>query len=139
MQAKRFLLGAVVIAVAVSYLVYAGIRETSVYYLTVEEFDVQKETLVGKRMRVSGSVERGTVAWDAKKLELRFALAGASEQRDKGGSVSLPVEFKGILPDMFAEGRGVIVEGVYRPDKTFAAGTLLTSCPSKYEAETPGS
>jgi cytochrome c-type biogenesis protein CcmE len=139
MRKKRFLIGAVVIAVAVSYLVYAGIRETSVYYLTIEEFDAQKDALVGRRVRVSGHVQKGTVDWDVGKLELRFGLGGPPEKADGTGRAPLPVEFKGIVPDMFGEGRGVIVEGVYRPDNTFAARTLLTSCPSKYEAKVPES
>ena len=139
MRAKRFLVGSVVIAAAVSYLIYAGIRETSVYYLSIEEFGAQKEALVGKRLRVSGRVERGTVDWNAGTLDLRFALGGMTERNDDGRSGLLPVEFRGILPDMFGEGQGVVVEGVYRPDNTFAAGTILTSCPSRYEPETPAS
>jgi len=139
MRPKRFLIGAVMIAVAVSYLVYAGIRETSVYYLNINEFDAQKEALVGKRVRVSGQVESGTVEWDAGTLELRFALGGLPGRGDGAGRAALPVEFKGIVPDMFREGRGVIVEGVYGPGKTFLASTILTSCPSKYQAEEPTS
>ena len=139
MRTKRFLVGAVVIAVAVGYLVYSGIRETSVYYLSIEEFGAQKEALVGKRLRVSGRVERGTVDWNVGTLDLRFALVGMTEGSDGSGSLLLPVEFKGILPDMFGEGQGVVVEGVYRPDNTFAAGTILTSCPSRYEPESPAS
>jgi cytochrome c-type biogenesis protein CcmE len=38
---------------------------------------------------------------------------------------------------MFAEGRDVIVEGTYGHGGSFHARTLLTSCPSKYEAEVP--
>ena len=49
------------------------------------------------------------------------------------------VEFNGILPDMFAEGRDVIVEGIYEGDDRFVAETILTSCPSKYEPEVPES
>ena len=141
MNTKRFLVGAAVIVAAVGYLIYAGIRETSAYYLSMDEFNDVKEQLVGKRVRVSGHVEPGTVEWDAGNLELRFTLGAAPDKIDVGGAGGglLPVEFKGIRPDMFAEGRGVIVEGVYWPDKRFVAGTLLTSCPSKYEPEAPAS
>ena len=48
--------------------------------------------------------------------------------------VTLAVRYNGILPDMFAEGRDVIVEGRVT-DRTFHAETLLTTCPSKYEAD----
>ena len=39
---RRFLVGAVVIAAAVSYLVYAGIRSTSTYYFEMDEFVARK-------------------------------------------------------------------------------------------------
>jgi cytochrome c-type biogenesis protein CcmE len=44
----------------------------------------------------------------------------------------LPVEYTGILPDMFAEGRDVIVEGTY-VNGVLRAQSVMTSCPSKYE------
>ena len=46
----------------------------------------------------------------------------------------IPVAFQGILPDMFAEGREVVVEARYQ-DGSLAAKQIMTSCPSKYEAE----
>jgi cytochrome c-type biogenesis protein CcmE len=50
----------------------------------------------------------------------------------------VPVAYRGILPDMFAAGREVVVEGRYG-DGSLAARQILTSCPSKYEpaGETP--
>jgi cytochrome c-type biogenesis protein CcmE len=44
----------------------------------------------------------------------------------------VPVAYHGILPDMFAEGREVVVEGRYA-DGGLAARQIMTSCPSKYE------
>jgi cytochrome c-type biogenesis protein CcmE len=46
------------------------------------------------------------------------------------------VAFTGIVPDMFAEGRDVIIEGRYL-DGTLHAQQIMTSCPSKYEPK-PG-
>ena len=48
---------------------------------------------------------------------------------------SLKVAYTGVTPDMFADGREVVVEGTLGKDGVFHANTLLTSCPSKYEAE----
>ncbi|NIQ00058.1 MAG: hypothetical protein GWM98_06255, partial [Nitrospinaceae bacterium] len=48
---------------------------------------------------------------------------------------TLPVVYKGVTPDMFEGGREVVVEGTLGTDGVFHANTLLTSCPSKYEAE----
>lgn len=126
----KFLIGALLIVGAVAYLIYTGVRETSVYYLTIEEFLPKREALANEGVRVAGRVQAGTLAWDPKDLNLRFSLG-----HFKDGGESLPVHYHGILPDMFAEGRDVIVEGRYSPEGIFTANTIMTSCPSKYEPE----
>jgi len=45
------------------------------------------------------------------------------------------VSYQGVTPDMFIDGGEVVVEGALGKDGVFHANTLLTSCPSKYEAE----
>jgi len=123
---RRFIVGAALIAGAVSYLVYAGIRTTSMYYFELDEFLAQHSAHVGEHMRVKGWVKHGTMQWDARTNELSFALT----HKDEVGAV--PVSYKGILPDMFAEGREVVVEGRY-VDGGLTARQIMTSCPSKYE------
>ncbi len=126
---RRFIIGAAIIVAAVSYLVYTGIRETSVYYLTIDEFLARREAVAGEGLRVAGRVGSNSIAWNAATLDLKFRLANFEET---GG---VEVAYNGVLPDMFAEGRDVIVEGTYVRNGAFHARTLLTACPSKYEAE----
>src|SRR6185503_1046764 len=126
---RRFIIGAAIIVAAVAYLVYTGIRETSVYYLTIDELLSRREAVAGEGLRVAGRVGSNSVDWNAATLDLKFRLA---DFEDKHG---VPVAYNGVLPDMFAEGRDVIVEGTYARDGSFHARTLLTACPSKYEAE----
>jgi cytochrome c-type biogenesis protein CcmE len=125
---RRFLLGALVIAAAVSYLVYAGIRSTSTYYFEMDEFVARKASHDGEDLRVKGWVRAGTMRWDPQTNELGFELAR------QDGTEPVPVAYKGILPDMFAEGREVVVEGRYGQG-TLAAKQIMTSCPSKYEPQ----
>jgi cytochrome c-type biogenesis protein CcmE len=138
----RFVVAALVLTGAVAYLMYTGVRQTAVYYLTIEEFVAKKEALANEGIRVAGRVAAGSVT---KKMtpageELNFRLGdfkptdGAADANRGDGSV--PVHFVGITPDMFkAEGGSdVIVEGKYR-DGMIYAQSVLTSCPSKYEAE----
>jgi cytochrome c-type biogenesis protein CcmE len=128
---RRFIVGAALIGAAVSYLVYAGIRTTSMYYFEVDEFLARRAAHVGENMRVKGWVKRGTVRWDPKTNELAFALAR------KDDTEAVPVAYKGILPDMFSEGREVVVEGRYQ-DGGLTARQIMTSCPSKYEPAVEG-
>jgi cytochrome c-type biogenesis protein CcmE len=55
------------------------------------------------------------------------------ELAHKDNTSPVPVAYRGILPDMFAEGREVVVEGRYQ-DGGLSARQIMTSCPSKYEA-----
>lgn len=126
---RRFIIGAAIIVAAVAYLVYTGIRETSVYYLTIDEFLAQREAVAGEGLRVAGRVGAKSIDWNPATLDLKFRLANFDD--DDGVAVA----YNGVLPDMFAEGRDVIVEGTYGREGAFHARTLLTACPSKYEAE----
>ena len=125
---RRFIVGAVLITAAVSYLVYAGIRTTSVYYFEMDEFLAVRAQHEGEPLRVKGWVRKGSVKWDPRTNDLAFELA----RRD--GADAVPVAYRGILPDMFADGREVVVEGRYRQG-ALAARQIMTSCPSKYEPE----
>jgi cytochrome c-type biogenesis protein CcmE len=128
---RRFIVGAVVIAAAVSYLVYAGIRTTSMYYFELGEFLTHREAHVGESLRVKGWVRHGSVRWDASASQLAFDLARQDD------SDPVPVAYHGILPDMFSEGREVVVEGKYEGGG-LAAHQIMTSCPSKYEPAVAG-
>ncbi len=128
---RRFVIGAGIIVAAVAYLIYTGVRETSLYYLTIDEFLSRRDTVVGEGLRVAGRVASDSVQWNAGTLELGFRLANFDN------TDGVPVRYTGVLPDMFAAGRDVIVEGTYAREGVFQAKTLLTSCPSKYEAEVP--
>lgn len=128
---RRFVVGAALIALAVSYLVYAGIRTTSMYYFELDEYLAVRSEHAGEPMRVKGWVRTGTMQWDPATNRLAFELAR------QDGSGGIPVTFQGILPDMFAEGREVVVEG-RDEGAVFRARQVMTSCPSKYEADRKG-
>lgn len=128
---RRFTVGAMLIAAAVSYLVYAGIRTTSMYYFDMDEFVGQRAAHVGEDLRVKGWVRDGSMHWDPSTNDLSFELA------KQDGSQPVSVTYRGILPDMFAPGREVVVEGRYT-GTALTAKQIMTSCPSKYEPAKDG-
>ena len=89
---------------------------------------VQPSQLPGHHSRVSlfGKVT-GRPTGDGHDQALRFRL------RDRDGTASVPVVYRGSVPDLFKTGREVVVDGTLR-NGTFVAveGTLVTKCPSKY-------
>lgn len=111
--------------IIIGYLVYTGIRDTMVYYLTVSQLMEQgPPSSNGGGVRVGGKVHEGTVAWDAKELRLSFIMGDEKN--------TLPVVYKGVVPDSFKQGMKVIIEGVYTDGK-FTASQIMPTCPSKYE------
>lgn len=69
----------------------------------------------------------GKPSGDAHAAGLRFQL------RDVKGRVTVPVVYKGSVPDLFRTGRDVVVDGRLRNGVFVAApNTLVTKCPSKY-------
>lgn len=121
----KFVIAIVVIALTVSYLVYAGVKDTMVYYLTVEELKDRVPEVYDDRVRVSGMVVAGTIERNMGE-PLTFTISDGGETVD--------VTYEGIIPDIFADDVEAVVEGVYTQDGMFVADTLLAKCPTKYES-----
>ena len=73
----RFVVGSMVIVAAIAYLMYTGIRETSSYYLTIQEFLPKRDQYGDTPLRVAGRVKAGSVDYDARTLRLRSSSAGS--------------------------------------------------------------
>lgn len=133
-SSKRFLIGASILVGAVAYLMYTGVSQTAVYYLTIEEFFDKQDELAGEGLRIAGRVQAGSVTrrMTPQGEEFHFRIG---DFKPSESDRSLPVYFVGVTPDMFKNegGSDVIVEGKFR-DGTLYAQSVLTSCPSKYEA-----
>ncbi len=123
-KTKLILITLVAMAV-IGYLVYTGVRDTMVYYLTVTELVQNGSQYPNDGVRVGGKVIEGSVIWDPKDLKLSFTMGD-----DEGAT--LPVVYQGVVPDSFKPGREVIIEGIYANGK-FAASQIMPTCPSKYE------
>ena len=124
---SRFMVGLVSVAAVVSYLIWTGVSETMVYYLTpVELIERAKNdrTFHEVGVKVSGKVLQGTY-----KRVHTFVVRDLVDE-----SVTFPVEFRDALPDTFTDDTEVVLEGRLRGDGVFEAETLLTKCGSRYEA-----
>jgi cytochrome c-type biogenesis protein CcmE len=136
----RFVVGAGLIVLVIGYLITTAVRNTSEYYLTVNEVGARHSQLSGQMLRVAGRVKAGTISWDPATLTLAFAMVSPPSPDGspvKPVAAAVPAEFRVIArgepkPDMFAAGRDVIVEGRLAADGRIEARQVLTSCPSKY-------
>ena len=129
MRSKRkFIAGGVVILAALGYLVYAGVSQSVVYFVTPGE--LAAAPVAGKAYRLGGMVKPGTLTWNPRSLELAFTLSD--------GQASVPVRHKGTPPDLFAEGRGAVVEGTWTADGYFKAGLIMAKHSEEYKAPHDG-
>ena len=106
------------------YLVYTGVRDTMLYYLTVSELKEKWPQASDGGVRVGGMVNEGSVKWDPKTLKLSFVMGDKTN--------TLPVIYSGVVPDSFKQGREVVIEGIYA-DGVLKASQIMPTCPSKYE------
>jgi cytochrome c-type biogenesis protein CcmE len=124
----KFLVGGAVIGLALAYMIYAGVTQSAVYFVTPSE--IQAAPVTGKSYRLGGLVMRGSVSWDPRALDLRFTLTD--------GKASVPVRHKGTAPDLFGEGRGAVVEGSWSPEGYFKATQILAKHSEEYKAPHDG-
>jgi cytochrome c-type biogenesis protein CcmE len=125
----KLVIAGVILSGAFGYLAYAGMQSGWVYFVSVEQFTSDAK-FHNQRVRVHGKV--ASEGFDASKslLTAKFTLTG------KGGR-SLPVEYHGVVPEMFEAGRDVVVEGRRDAAGVFRADVLMTKCASKYEPGSP--
>jgi cytochrome c-type biogenesis protein CcmE len=122
----KLLVGATVIAAAIGYLVYGGIQDTLVYFVTPSELEAKGTSAYGKSLRLGGLVKEGSWVRQDGSLIHTFDLVDESS--------TIRVAFRGIPPDLFGEGRGALVEGSYGPAGIFQAKTILAKHSEDYKA-----
>ncbi len=129
LKKKRFLIGGIIVFLAIGYLSFMGFQSAATYYYEVGELLEQGSLIYGENVRVNGQVAPGSVEQESQGRILRFTMI------DIEGEESLPVVFQGVAPDTFKEDAEVVAEGQLNSNGVFQANTILAKCPSKYEPE----
>ena len=123
---KRYLIGGIIIILAVAYLIFVNLGSSVSYYLTVSELMERKGELNDTSVRVIGEIVGDSVQWDAENVELKFDITEGGE--------TLSILYNGAKPTGFEPGSNILVEGKLQPDNVFKAKQLIMRCPSKYES-----
>jgi cytochrome c-type biogenesis protein CcmE len=116
------LTAALLLAAALVYTSFAASSEASI------PSQLATAAKPGRTYQLTGKVEAGSVTKSGGGMTFRV--------RDRDGSVSVPVQYMGAVPDPFREGREVIVD-VRKQGDTFVGekDSLVTKCPSKFSAD----
>jgi cytochrome c-type biogenesis protein CcmE len=115
---------------AFGYLLYGGIGENLVYFLSPKELLAKGTAAYDVPVRLGGQVVPGSVQWNPDRLELRFRVTDGAEQ--------VNVRSTGAPPQMFRDGMGVVVEGRYRRGGEFESHNLMVKHSNEYRAPKPG-
>jgi len=112
-------LGVLAIAVA---LMLSAMRQSIVFFNSPTDI-VEQHVPPGTRVRVGGLVRDGSIKRSAD-LRINFAVTD--------GKSDIPVAYQGIVPDLFREGQGVVVEGKMGGNGVFQADTVLAKHDERY-------
>ncbi len=124
LRQRKFLIGGIIIFLALGYLGFMGFQSSWTYYYTVNELTGQGSAIYDQNVRVHGQVAPSSVEHEAVGLILRFIITDGEE--------NLLVFYQGVIPDSFKVGGDVVVEGHLNSDGIFQASRVMPKCPSKY-------
>ncbi len=113
-------MGAVLLASVL--LVMSALRDKIVFFYTPTEIVAGGKAAPGQRIRIGGLVKEGSLVKDGENVSF---IVTDTEQ-------DLNVRYKGILPDLFREGQGVVSEGAVEGDGVFIADTVLAKHDENY-------
>jgi cytochrome c-type biogenesis protein CcmE len=100
-----------------------GLKDRAAYFYTPSDV-VAGNASMDKAMRLGGMVKRGSVRRDQDGVTTRFLV--------EDGEARVLVTYRGILPDLFREGSGVVAEGKLATDRSFVADNILAKHDERY-------
>jgi cytochrome c-type biogenesis protein CcmE len=104
-------------------LVLKAFNRNLVFYFTPSQI-AAKEAPVSREFRLGGLVVQGSLRRETDGLTIRFIVSDTA--------LSIPVIYRGILPDLFKEGRGCVAQGKIGADGTFYADQVLAKHDENY-------
>ncbi|PVE25563.1 cytochrome c maturation protein CcmE [Microvirga sp. KLBC 81] len=110
-----------ILAVALGLVLYA-MNDTIVFFNSPADIQA-KNVLPGTRLRLGGLVKEGTVQRGTDQ-QITFEVMDAQS--------TIQVRYKGLLPDLFREGQGVVAEGVLESASVFRADSVLAKHDENY-------
>jgi cytochrome c-type biogenesis protein CcmE len=106
-----------------AFLALSAFQNNLVFFFSPTQV-AAKEAPVNRTFRIGGLVEEGTLKRDNDGLTVRFTVTDTA--------ASIPVIYKGILPDLFKEGRGCVAQGRIGADGVFQAEEVLAKHDENY-------
>lgn len=122
-QRRLVLIGSSLGVLALAALLILNALKDSIVFFNSPTDVAEKNIAPGTRIRLGGLVAPGTLS-RGEELNVRFEITD--------GKNAIKVAYKGILPDLFREGQGVIAEGLLESASSFKAETVLAKHDETY-------
>jgi len=106
-----------------TWLVLGAFRQNLVFFFSPTQV-AAKEAPVNKTFRIGGLVENGSLKRENDGLTIRFTVTDTAN--------TIPVVYKGIMPDLFKEGRGCVAQGRVGSDGVFYADQIMAKHDENY-------
>ena len=110
-----------ILALAVGLVLYA-LNDSIVFFYGPTEV-IEKKINVGARLRIGGLVKVGSVVRSSDRM-VEFVVGDGNQE--------IVIHYKGLLPDLFREGQGIVAEGRLEAGQRFAAETVLAKHDENY-------
>jgi cytochrome c-type biogenesis protein CcmE len=115
--------GGLAVVVLASVLVLSAFKKNLVFFFTPTQV-ANHEVPQGRSFRIGGLVEAGSVKRQADGVTVQFVVTDTAK--------SIPVQYRGVLPDLFKEGKGVVTQGKLGPGGVFVAEEVLAKHDENY-------
>ncbi len=104
-------------------LALVALQDTVTFFFTPSQA-AERGIQAGQRVRLGGLVEEKSIKKLADGVTVEFRVTDRAK--------AVIVHYKGVLPDLFREGQGVVVQGAFQPDQSFTATTVLAKHDENY-------
>ena len=109
-------------AIAIVFVVLRSLEENVVYFFSPTELYNKEDISFNKKIRVGGLVKEGSITND--QTSINFIVTDLNNE--------IIVSYKGSLPNLFSEGKGVVAEGKLKDKKYFIADKILAKHDENY-------
>ena len=117
-----FLFVSLVAASIIIFIIFKSLEENVVYFFSPTEISKKANISIDKKIRIGGLVKEESIKKDGKTT--LFIITDLKKE--------IIVSYNGLVPNLFAEGKGVIAEGKLRDKKYFIAEKILAKHDENY-------
>jgi len=111
-----------IISIITVFLVLKSLTDNILYFKSPTEIKLSDDINFNKKIRIGGMVKKNSILIDSE--EMKFVVTDFKNE--------LIVSYKGVVPNLFSEEKGVVAEGKLKDKKFFVADRILAKHDEKY-------